>query len=834
MFDVQSSRASTTCAHCDTPFVPRADEAYCCHGCEYVAQVLSDNDLTRFYELKGDATLPPVGSKAFSEAEVEPLLHEVQEVESLTSKPVASTRFNLEGVSCIGCVWLIEAIFQRQAGSARIGIDPRAGAVQLHWQHGHFDIATFARELQKIGYRLSIYSEDPASKSGSRQLVHRLGLCGFFLMNTMLFTLPAYLGMGGEFFLAPLFQLLGATFATLSLIIGGGYFIQRAWQATRNRVLHIDLPIAAGLLAGYTGSIDGWATGYVNLIYFDFVATFVFLMLLGRWLQEYALEKNRSHLQRQNAGPRTVTQIGGAQDGRSIPASEVTEGMEYSLAPGEINPVAADPLEAEGSLSLEWINGEANPIVWPQKRIAPAGAINVGLHGLRFRARESWSESLLAQLLECPEDSFRERRLQTVLKYYIAAVLFTAALGASAWLGLSGDWLKSTQVLISVLIVSCPCALGVALPMCDEFANARLRRSGLFIKSAQIWERLRQVRTVVFDKTGTLTMDIPRLHNPSAVRTLDPLAAQALYELVNHNRHPIARSLREVLLATHSGTLENAEERWPHKVSQIRMSAPLGAEHAPPTIERSTVHETIGQGVAWTDPFGNEWTLGKPSWKAAQTENQTTNNQNAETPLPHTVLRQNSLLVASFDFREDVRDDARVAIDQLRIHKLNTYILSGDAHERVTPIADALNIEASAYCSPYEKAEWIETHAPHQALMIGDGANDSLAFDAAVCRGTPVVDKSILEARADFFFFGRSLRSLAELFQVATLRRQTVSTIFAIAVLYNITAVGICLAGLMHPLLAAILMPLSSLATLGLAWLGLGRGNNRTSFMKSR
>ncbi|MGZ0657601.1 heavy metal translocating P-type ATPase [Coraliomargarita sp. W4R72] len=806
MLNVQNSRPRATCAHCGTPFTPRAKEAYCCHGCEYVAQVLSDNDLTRFYELKGNTAVPPVGSKAFTEAEVAPLIAQVQRIEASTENPVANTRFSIEGISCIGCVWLIEAIFQRQAGSARVRIDPRASAVEMYWQRGHFDIAAFAQELQKIGYRLNLYSEDPSANAGSRQIINRLGLCGFFLLNTMLFTLPAYLGMGGDFFLAPLFQLLGATFATLSLIIGGGYFIQRAYQAARNRVLHIDLPIAAGLLAGYIGSLVGWATGYVNLIYFDFVATFVFLMLLGRWLQEYALEKNRSHQQRKKTGPRNVCLIGGAKDGQSLPASEVAKEMEYSVAPGEINPVAADPLDAQSSLSLEWINGEADPVAWPKNRTAPAGAINVGLHSARFRARESWGDSLLAQLLERPEDSFQERRLQTVLKFYIAAVLVIAALGSMAWLAQTGDLLKSTQVLISVLIVSCPCALGIALPMCDEFANARLRRSGLFIKSAQIWERLRQVRTVVFDKTGTLTMDIPRLQNPASVKELDPLAVQALHQLVEHNRHPIARSLREALLAAHSTTLNNKQQT------------------------NSTIEETIGQGVSWTDGGGNEWTLGKPDWRsdklpACRSEYR----QAGSSPLhPHSCLRQNGLLVAGFNFQEDVRDDARAAVDQLRIHKLNTAILSGDATERVTPIAEQLDIQAKAHCTPQDKAAWIEKHAPHNALMIGDGANDSLAFDVAICRGTPVVDKSILEASADFFFFGRSLRSLPELFQVASRRRLTIATVFAVAVIYNISAVGICLAGLMHPLMAAILMPLSSLVTLALAWLGLGRQNQQT------
>lgn len=805
-----------SCTHCGTPFTPRAKEAYCCHGCEYVAQVLSDNDLTRFYELKGNTAVPPVGSKPFTEAEVTPLIAQTQRIEASTEKPVAQTRFSLEGISCIGCVWLIEAIFQRQKGAARLRIDPRASAVEMHWQRGHFDIAAFARELQQIGYRLSLYSEDPSAHSGSRQLVHRMGLCGFFLLNTMLFTLPVYLGMTGDFFLAPLFQLLGATFATLSLLIGGGYFIRRAWQAARNRVLHIDLPIAAGLLAAYAGSLVGWATGYLHLIYFDFVATFVFLMLLGRWLQEYALEKNRSHLQRQKAGPRKVTLIGGPKDGQNIPAAEVAADMEYSVAPGEINPVSADPLDPRGSLSLEWINGEADPVVWPQNRTVPAGAINVGLHSLRFRAREGWSDSLLAQLLERPEDSFQERRLQTVLKYYIATVLAVAALGSAAWLVQTGDSLRSVQVLISVLIVSCPCALGIALPMCDEFANARLRRSGLFVKSAQIWERLRQVRTLVFDKTGTLTMDIPRLLNPESVKELDPLAAHALHQLVENNRHPIARSLREALLAA-----------FPSIVARASSSLHAGRQQHAPATSPSAVQETIGQGVAWTDAGGNEWTLGKPKWKSrGEIPARRFAEERAGSPpllSPHSMLRQNGLTVASFDFQEDVRDDARAAVDQLRTRGFGTAILSGDAPERVRLIANQLDIEAKSQCSPRDKSAWIEANAPGQALMIGDGANDSLAFDAAVCRGTPVVDKSILEASADFFFFGRSLRCLPELFQVASKRRRIVTTIFTVAVIYNISAVGICLAGLMHPLLAAVLMPLSSLFTLGIAWLGLGR-----------
>ncbi len=800
----------TRCHHCGTPFKAKADEAYCCQGCYYVAQVIDDGGLQRFYELKGDKALPPVGSKVFQDCATEWLENIQVESEEKSKTHVASTELRIEGISCLGCVWLIEAVFKRQPGASNIRIDPRNSTLGISWIREAFDLSAFAKELQQIGYRLTSYSTDEAEVRASRQLTNRLGMCGFFLMNTMLFTLPGYLGMGGEFFLAPLFSMLGALFATLSLVVGGGYFIARAWQALRARVLHIDLPIAAGLLAAYVGSLIGCATGDTSLVYFDFVATFIFLMLLGRWLQEFALSRNRAHLQKQHFGPREVTMIGGAKDGQRLPVEQIEQGQEYSVAPGEINPVAADPLDAKGTLSLEWINGEADPIVWTPEKPAPAGAINVGLHELRFKAREAWSASLLASLLQRPEDGFHNQRLQTILKAYIGIVLATALFGAMGWLASTGDVLKATQVLISVLVVSCPCALGVALPMCDEFATARLRRMGLFIKSADIWERLRRVGTVVFDKTGTLTMDTPQLTNPEAIRELDPLSCQALYALVAHNVHPIARSLRESLMAQHAHMLRHLPEKTKH----------------------ASIEECVGQGVGWTDPGGNRWTLGKPSWHAMGSSlagelpprrpDLSENGQEA----PHSVLRQNGYRIAAFNFSEDVRDDACEAIEDLRTRKMDTAILSGDATSRVHDIARKLHLKpesVQAECTPMDKADWIETHARGRALMIGDGANDSLAFDQAICRGTPVVDRSILEASADFFFFGRSLRSLPALFATATIRRRTVSAVFLVAVLYNLAAVGLCLAGVMHPLLAAILMPLSSIATLSISWIGLGR-----------
>ncbi len=785
----KTAQPRVTCAHCGTPFQPLREERYCCQGCAYVAGLLEEGGLERFYELKGTTVVPPVGARVFHEESWEWLEAQVANAENGLARGCAEGDFSIQGISCVGCVWLIEAIFREGKGAVDLAVDTNSARLRLSWEPGAFDAPAFARKLAQLGYRLTP-PEHTTEIAASHGLARRLGLCGFFLLNTMLFTLPGYLGMEKEFFLAPLFQILAAFFATLSLVTGGSYFFKRAWAALRHRRLHIDLPIALGLMAAYAGSLAGWLAGQAGLLYFDFVATFTFLMLGGRWLQELALEQSRALLNNRESGPGKITLVGGVDDGQSIPAESLAEGMDYAVAPGEVVPVASRLQDEAGTVSLEWINGEAEPLAWPRERLLPAGAVNVGLSSLRLCAEEAWADSLLARLLARPMESFHNRRLERVLGIYLGVVLLLALGGGLAWTWLLGQPWAGLQVAISVLVVSCPCALGVALPLADELAAAALRRAGLFVKGADIWERLRRVCCVVFDKTGTLTLETPRLLNPEVLGMLSAEAFNALHALVSGNLHPVARALQEALLV---------------KMPGLARLTP---------VEAGVLHETVGQGVSWTDARDVVWSLGRPDWPDAG---------EAGPSDAQAVLRRDGDIMATFFLSEDVRDDAREACYSLRNGGLRLALLSGDASERVSRMAERLNIaqaDARARCTPEDKAAWLEQNAPGHALMIGDGANDTLAFNAAVCRGTPVVERALLESSADFFFFGRSLRGLPLLFQVGRQRRSTVASVFALAVTYNLGAVTLCLSGIMHPLLAAILMPISSLASLGLVYLG--------------
>jgi Cu2+-exporting ATPase len=402
--------------------------------------------------------------------------------------------------------------------------------------------------------------------------------------------------------------------------------------------------------------------------------------------------------------------------------------------------------------------------------------------------------------------------MQRVLQVYLVAVLVLAAGGGA--LGFTPRVILCVPRLCSF---RCWCLLSLcprwALPTADEFAISRLRRAGLFIKHAGIWARLGRVRAVVFDKTGTLTMDTPELHNTQALAGLDGPSRVALFALVRDNLHPVARCLRAALLGD--------EASWRALRDGERRFGPLA--------------EAVGQGVSIVDDQGHRWSLGRHDWLAGDAPAEQPKacccgcggkkkeaRDNAMGPAGAS-FRVDGRLLAAFEFSDDVRDDAVETVRWLRERGLGVAILSGDAPERVQRVAEALGVPGEAArgaCTPADKAAWIDANAPGAALMIGDGANDSLAFSRAICRGTPVVDRNVLESASDFFFFGRSLKCLSLLLETAARRRRTIRRIFTLAVVYNAVAVGLCLAGLMNPLLAAVLMPISSIASLGIAVLG--------------
>ena len=768
------------CRHCSSPVPVNRRDGFCCSGCAYVFDLLHEQGLGQFYDLKGGQSLPPVPAQAMRERDYQWL----DDLVNATPEPELS--LSVQGLSCVGCVWLIEKVFSRHSGALRINVDVVRGDVRFTWQKGEFSPVAFARDLQAFGYLLGPPRTGEEQEKQSSGLERRMGLCGAFAMNAMAFSLPAYFGMPRDFMFAKWFDLIAASSATLALLVGGSYFAERAWRSLRMGALHIDTPIALGIIAAYLGSLGGWIAGVEGLKYFDFVAIFTFLMLAGRWAQQAAVERNRRKLMRDSSVPDSVAVLADDGSEKSKPVGALKSGDRFSIKSGQAIPVAARLLSARAAVSLEWINGESEAQARDEGQLLPAGALNIGTSEIEAAALETWEQSTLRKLLEArkPGEN-RDLWLERLLRGYLAVVIVVGIGGAIWWWAHGAGIAQALQVMISVFVVSCPCALGVAAPLADDLAVSRAEKLGVFVRTLGLWKKLARLKKTVFDKTGTLTLENPVLLNRDALRVLDDESKAALRHLISGNLHPVSRSLFDAL------------GRGAHEMT-------------------GEVVEQIGFGLSFTDDRGRVWSLGRPQSDA----------------LADTQFICDGVPLAGFSFSDQLRGESVAEVKSLREQRgIEVFVLSGDREGKVAELASQLHLPGSNWLSsmtPEQKADWVKSHNEDDTLYIGDGANDSLAFDAALCAGSPVTGRSFLEHKADFYFLGHSMSFVGGMLDVAREHRKAVHRVFAFSVTYNIVTAAAGLMGHLNPLAAAILMPLSSVATLSIVAFTFRRGKVRT------
>ena len=795
------------CEHCGLPvppdLEPENDEAaFCCNGCRTVYHAISGHGLEAFYRLSRD------------EGEGQPALTTDQSYEefgdgSFTELYVRQMNANthsvdlyLEGIHCASCVWLVERLPHVLPGVLEVRLDSRRHVAEVTWDPTVLGLPAIARRLDDFGYPVHPYQGadvDAIRRGENRKHLARIGVAGALAGNVMLLAIALY---GGEYFgmdkrYEHLIRVTSFLLTMLTVLWPGRVFLRGAWTSLRARSLHMDVPVALALVVG-----TGW--GGFNAftrqgdVYFESLTAVVFLLLVGRWVQ-YRQQRVASDAVELlfSLTPIRARRIQEGEEGRrvtEVPIAALIPGDRVEVLAGETIPADGRLVLGNTSLDLATLSGESRPV-----NATPGDDLHAGTTNLDSRiemvVQATGVHTRIGALMQMVEDGAQERpplvrMADRFAHHFVLAVLLLALATVLIWLYV--DPSRAVEQTVALLIVTCPCALGLATPLAFQAAIGRAARAGILIKNGEALERLAQAGTLLLDKTGTVTtgqMDLLFWRGSKELQG----AVQALEAQVSH---PIARALSQGLPAQ------------PQTSKNIEVTTHMGLGISA-KVSGQELH--IGS-LQWA----REMAEGSPDWLAealAQCET------DAATPV---IVVADGAIQALAAVGDRIHEGSPASIAQLQAAGWETHLLSGDHPPVVQAVAAQVGIApelARGGVQPEAKLVAVrEARKLGTVVMVGDGVNDAAALSAADC-GIAVHGGAEASLRAaDIYLTQPGLAPLVHLLSGAKRTLAVVRRNFAASLLYNaITATG-AMMGWIHPLLAAALMPLSSLTVVTLSY----------------
>ncbi|MGA3303903.1 MAG: heavy metal translocating P-type ATPase [Methylovirgula sp.] len=694
-----------------------------------------------------------------------------------------SLDFAVDGITCAACIGDIEGALKNVPGITRARVNYTNHRLNVEWADPSFDPAQVIDALARINYHAYPFSYDETEEREARRarwLLRCLAVAGFAAMNIMLLSVSVWAGNASDMTPATrdFFHWLSALIVLPAAAFAGQPFFQSAIGAIRARSLNMDVPISIGILLALTMSVVETAR-HAREAYFDSAIMLIFFLLIGRYFDQAMRRKTRAVATNLAALRAPVaTKLGADGVEEIMPVSALAAGERVLVKPGAKIPVDGIVLSGHSKIDAAIITGETKHQNVSPGALVYAGSVNFdGLLTLEVKAagRGTLLDEIEHMIEKATEAKSRYLRLaDRASRLYAPVVHATAAGTLIFWLVTGASFHDAAIAAISVLIITCPCALALAIPAVQVVAAGALFRSGILLNSGDAIERLAKTDTVLFDKTGTLTLPEPVLVDAA---TYDPATLEEAARLATASRHPLARAL---------------------------------ALHAKGAASLDMATEIRGAGVE-AIVNGQQARLGSPSFCNLEDEAE---RALAHEPCASALAYRCGERQAIFLMRQMLRPDARQAIDALRAQGMTLMIASGDHAEAVRDVAEELGIaEWKASLKPSEKIALLEElkAAGKKVLMIGDGLNDAPALAAAFASLSPISATDLAQASADAVFLGERLMPVA--LAVATTRKahRLMRQNLAFSVLYNAVAVPLAMAGLLTPLIAACAMSGSSI-----------------------
>ena len=768
--------------------------AMCCKGCEAVANAIVEYGLEDFYRYRTEKSLKP---EELIPEELQRLdIYDNPEIQnnfvSTNDADEKTASLILEDIVCPACCWLVEKQLGKMAGIKNIAVNYSTHRAQLSWDPDKLLFSDILKRITSLGHEA--YPYDPSRgqtvlEQERKQQLRRIGVAGLFGMQVMMISIALYFGdWSGMQTQYKYFLHWIAFFLSLPIIIYSARpFLQRACRDLSLLQVSMDVPVSLGISIAFIASV--WATfSGQGDVYYDSVAMFVFLLSGGRYYEFMARKKATEHLDSlERVIPSTAKRLQAGSNGNEeelVLVAELEKGERILVLPGETIPVDGQVVTGSSSVSEALVTGEANAI---KKQIGDkviGGSTNIE-SPLHIEVEKTGNETVLAQIMSLLEKGRAQKPALAVLTNKIAAwfvcfVLFLAIIVAGFWYSVpNADWLAIT---ISVLIVSCPCALSLATPTAITAASSALMHNGVAAIKTNAIENLARITDFIFDKTGTLTegqLSISGINELSDYSKQDCLSIAASIE--RFSEHPVAKG---ILAANKDGHFMSVEE----------------------------VKNYPGEGITGL-VNGSRYFIGNINFVQKMT------GSNFEADLnnccdKYVVLADEESLLCVFYLDDSFRKDAHELIEDIKSHKRSVAMLSGDDVRTVKKVSDELGI--SHYWGaqlPHEKLERVRElkSEGHVVAMIGDGINDApVMADAhlaiAIGSGT-----DLAKSQADMIILNNQLGTISKAIHVGLFTMRIIRQNMTWALMYNFSALPLATLGYIPPWLAAIGMSLSSL-----------------------
>ncbi len=709
-----------------------------------------------------------------------------------------SAELAIQGLHCAACVWLIENASSRTVGWTLARVRMVDHTIRVLFDPNLVRLSQIARLLGRLGYELVPLTEQPDAHTHreSRRLLTQIAIAGFCAANAMWIAIALYAGDASGVLAShrDFLRLFGTGLGVVAVVFPGRTFFTGRCASLRTRTPHMDLPVALGLSVGTVIGTLNALTGAGD-VYFDSLAVLVFLLLIGRWIQfrqQHRAAKSVDLLLR--ITPRHAHLKTGSDRYELVMAETLKPGDIVRVAPGESIPADGSIERGQSLIDRSLLTGESEPVFAAEGEDVCAGTLNLQ-RNIDVRVGAIGQESRIGQVMKSVEEAMATKTpivqlADRVGGVFVVVVTLLAVLTFLAWL--SAGWTIAASHATSLLIVACPCALALATPLAVAVSLGRAANNRILVRDGNAFQQLAKPGRIWFDKTGTLTAG--RVAAEYVCGSVDAIHSAAVIE--REVCHPIADAIMQL----------------------------AGA----PISEQPTASTLVEFGGVIGSAAGKEVAVGKLDYmrsKDFQVDEWIVNSVNRLTSEGSSpiLIALDGIVVTVLRISDSLKPNSAVTVSKLQKQGWDVGILSGDLPETVARIAGQLGIrpqDAIGGLSPENKLQIVREHGDQTVVMVGDGANDAAALAAAdvgiAVRGGAEVS---LQA-APVFVSSGDLQSITDLTDGSRRTMWLIGTAFAVSLSYNILAVGLAMAGLITPLIAAVLMPISSVSVLSmtLAW----------------